>query len=66
MTDRIPYEKPRLLDVIKPCPFCGAIGARVKRSGRWGWFVSCQCAAVGPSSETREAAIAAWNRRAEP
>ena len=24
MTDRIPYEKPRLLDVeLLPCPFCG-------------------------------------------
>ena len=40
--------------VPKPCPFCGGNQQRVKHSGRWGWFVSCSCAAVGPSSETRD------------
>ena len=51
---------------LKPCPFCGAQNARVKSSGRWGWFVSCQCAAVGPSSESRQEAIERWNTRVEP
>ena len=51
---------------LKPCPFCGQQQAKVKHSSRWGWFVSCQCAAVGPSSESREAAIDAWNTRPEP
>lgn len=51
---------------LKPCPFCGRKAARVKHSGRWGWFVSCQCAAVGPSAESRDAAIEAWNKRVEP
>ena len=51
---------------LKPCPFCGESNARVKHSGRWGWFVSCQCAAVGPSAESREAAVEAWNTRLEP
>lgn len=53
-------------DELKPCPFCGSYKQRVKSSGRWGWFVSCECAAVGPSAESRESAIARWNRREEP
>ena len=40
--------------------------AKVKHSGRWGWFVSCQCAAVGPSAESRQEAIERWNARLEP
>lgn len=53
-------------DGLLPCPFCGGNQQRVKHSGRWGWFVSCSCAAVGPSSETREQAVARWNERREP
>ena len=53
-------------DKLMPCPFCGEQNARVKHSGRWGWFVSCQCAAVGPSTESRGAAVEAWNTRPEP
>lgn len=51
---------------LKPCPFCGGNAQKVKSSGRWGWFVSCSCAAVGPSADSKEEAIAAWNRRVEP
>ena len=51
---------------LLPCPFCGGNQLRVKHSGRWGWFVSCSCAAVGPSSETRGQAVARWNERREP
>ena len=53
-------------DELKPCPFCGGSKQKVKSSGRWGWFVSCSCAAVGPSSKSRDEAIIAWNRRTEP
>lgn len=56
----------RTSDHIRPCPFCGGSVQRVKNSGRWGWFVSCQCAAVGPSADTRELAIKRWNERREP
>lgn len=51
---------------LKPCPFCGGTTQRVKNSGRWGWFVSCSCAAVGPSAATKELAIERWNTRTEP
>lgn len=51
---------------LKPCPFCGHRSQTIKNSNRWGWFVSCQCAAVGPSSTTREGAIVAWNTRELP
>lgn len=53
-------------DRIRPCPFCGGSVQRVKSSGRWGWFVSCQCTAVGPSASTRELAIERWNERRQP
>ncbi len=51
---------------LKPCPFCGGSMQKVKSSGRWGWFVSCACAAVGPSADSRTEAIRAWNRRVKP
>ena len=51
---------------ISACPFCGGDRQTVKSSGRWGWFVSCECAAVGPSAGSRDGAIKAWNTRREP
>ena len=54
------------MDQIAACPFCGGHKQTPKNSGRWGWFVSCQCHAVGPNALTKEAAIKAWNTRVEP
>jgi len=54
------------MDGVSACPFCGGSNQRVKSSGRWGWFVSCSCAAVGPSANSRDEAIEAWNTRNEP
>lgn len=51
---------------LRPFTFCGGKAQKVKSSGRWGWFVSCACAAVGPSASSREEAVEAWNRRVEP
>ena len=51
---------------LKPCPFCGGREQRIKSSSRWGWFVSCSCGAVGPSSGSRDEATVAWNCRMEP
>lgn len=51
---------------LKPCPFCGGSTQRVKSSARWGYFVSCACGAVGPSSATSDTARQAWNTRKEP
>lgn len=56
----------RTSDRLRPCPFCGGSVQRVKSSGRWGWFMSCQCAAVGPGADTRELAVERWNERREP
>jgi Lar family restriction alleviation protein len=55
-----------MVDGAKSCPFCGSDALRVKSSGRWGWFVSCECAAVGPSAGDRDSAIQKWNTRVEP
>ena len=55
-----------MMNGIKACPFCGIRAATVKHSSRWGWFVSCKCAAVGPSANSKESAIEKWNTRVEP
>lgn len=55
-----------MTELRKACPFCGKRDAQVKHSPRWGWFVSCRCAAVGPSAGSKQGAIDAWNRRPEP
>lgn len=47
------------------CPFCGKRDVRMKYSGRWGYFASCRCTAVGPSRRTPEAAWEAWDTRAD-
>lgn len=51
---------------IEACPFCGSYNLKVKSSERWGWFVSCECAAVGPSAGGRLTAIQKWNTRVKP
>lgn len=48
---------------LLPCPFCGGVNQTVKHSARWGWFVSCECAAVGPSAANRKQAVEKWNSR---
>lgn len=48
---------------LLPCPFCGSNCQTVKHSGRWGWFVSCECAAVGPSATSKQGAVELWNSR---
>lgn len=48
---------------LLPCPFCGSVKQTVKHSARWGWFVSCECAAVGPSAANRKQAVGKWNSR---
>ena len=51
-------------DVIKPCPFCGAPAEAQPSSTGTSFFVSCsrpRCA-DGPFMETREQAVAVWNR----
>lgn len=55
-------------DELKTCPFCGgeaAINAFFGEQGEY-VYVTCRgCGAGGPGSR-RDAAIAAWNRRAPP
>ena len=56
---------------LKPCPFCDGNDLFVTYFGEGDYQVVCHsndgvCEATGPSSETEEEAIAAWNRRPEP
>jgi len=47
---------------LRPCPFCGSNFVNMNRVG---WWVVCEnCGAEGPAKETREEALATWNRRA--
>lgn len=53
---------------LKPCPFCGSENVIFVNGligpGMW---VSCNdCAAIGPTCQTKEEAESAWNRRYEP
>ena len=51
---------------LKPCPFCG--GEDFQVVGVYGeeYYVDClTCTTCGPSGETEEEAIEAWNKRAE-
>lgn len=54
-------------DDLKPCPFCGRMYPRIVRA--FGSLrVECgnlRCIAYGPSRETKQGAINAWNRRDE-
>ena len=53
---------------IKACPFCGGENAMFIRSksGLGMWVLCNNCAAIGPTCQTKEKAIEAWNRRYEP
>ena len=48
---------------LKPCPFCGG---KVKKVGCVGiFYIACtRCYARGSENETKQKAIADWNRRA--
>lgn len=50
-------------DEPKPCPFCGSRKPKARFGRNWGWYMGCECGAVGPKAETRGEAIAAWNGR---
>lgn len=51
---------------FEPCPFCGGTDVVMKHSGRWGYFVACNCTAVGPGRNTFSDALDAWNTRLRP
>jgi Lar family restriction alleviation protein len=53
--------------ILRSCPFCGGTAKVVSWiSGDEAW-VECSryktCATIGPSRDTKDAAIAAWNKR---
>ena len=51
---------------LKPCPFCGGTQLTIISVYGEDCYVNCDaCTTCGPSGETREEAIEAWNRRAE-
>ena len=53
---------------LKPCPFCGSpsVTTQARHPSILPYFVECStCDARGARREDREAAIAAWNLRAE-
>jgi len=52
------------LDRVKalPCPWCGEDSGALIGSEDWGWRVECYC---GVMISPKQAAIDAWNRRAD-
>lgn len=49
---------------LKPCPFCGG-KAKCFTVNSATWVFCTDCSAETRAYDTREEAIAAWNRRAE-
>lgn len=52
---------------IKPCPFCGGSAKAVQTKDRSGWWygecTSSPCFARQLASQTKDEAIAMWNKR---
>ena len=53
---------------LKSCPFCGGAELECLKTPSFGFRVGCEgfnkaCYATGPYRRTKQAAIAAWNRR---
>lgn len=54
-------DKPAIIPILKPCPFCGD-RAQIVHSGTF--RVECpDCGAIGPPAPTSERAVVRWNRR---
>lgn len=68
MTERVKYEKPRILEkpeALKPCPFCGGEAGKYSMWQNWtesNAVICRECGAV-VIGESISKAIAAWNRR---
>ena len=52
---------------LKSCPFCGAMGRKVRTRLRWrSWDVVClDCGCSVGCFDRESEAVAAWNRRTE-
>jgi len=65
-TPSTPSPTSEQADGLLPCPFCGW-RAIVADHSTIAWYAECvECACDGPVEESREAAIASWNRRSPP
>ena len=53
------YEK------LKPCPFCGSSMCQTYLAGEFVYVRCNMCNSTSGLAESRDAAIKAWNRRAE-
>jgi Lar family restriction alleviation protein len=62
-----PVNSPRQNELL-PCPFCGDTNVTVQEyDTKDAWWTVCDniyCGTEGPAKKTREATVAAWNKRA--
>lgn len=61
-------ERGKVMEEMKPCPFCGSESVVVRKQIEPSSWVSCLiCGALGPDGKTPEDAIVKWNeaRRGE-
>ena len=55
-----------MMKVLKDCPFCGSESVIVEKTYPRYYGTCIDCGSTGPTKSSREAATAAWNRRAVP
>lgn len=49
---------------LKPCPFCGGEGRKMKYE--FGWYIACcTCGAMTATCQMERLADSKWNRRTE-
>ena len=50
-----------VMSKLYPCPFCGGQARGIEESAGH-YYVQCTCGATGPTAETQDAAVEAWNK----
>lgn len=58
-----------MAELSMPCPFCGGVGKLYHDTSadyerQWTWLIECSVCECSLTRSTKDAVIAAWNKRA--
>lgn len=61
------YKKERVVDTLKPCPFCGGDNVEIRTDDNGiSWYIFCNdCGLIAGYSMTKVDLAKIWNRRAK-